>query len=148
MVGPNIELERVNMEPQNDTACFSYLEWQDIYKHERPYQIFVRLPPGQEDYPTTNLKFKINDKEVIHDVRGRETEFSLDNHGFIFREHPVNSDIFKDSESMEKCYLPAVEALLRQHVDGVDRVEFFDYRVSFSTDHRVKGHLFSIYWTN
>ena len=59
----------------------SYLQWQDKYLVEKPYDVFI---PESEDVPeenATNLAFNLGD-EVIRDIRSSSTKFTLAEHGF------------------------------------------------------------------
>jgi hypothetical protein len=125
-------LESPESSPQpNDThAPLKFLTWQPLYATEKPFQIFMNIPPHIPDQRTTNLVF--SDHVVpICDIRGRPPLKSIDEKGFVFRKHrtaiPVEGFLSRDT--VETRYLPEVEQLLRREVDGVDRVFFFDWRV-------------------
>lgn len=116
------------MTPQDVTTYLNFLQWQKLYEEEKPFQIFINIPEDAEDQRTTNLVFEKVSLQ-IHDVRGRSNEFSLDTNGFMYRRHTTEITSFSDRQSIDEDYLPEIEALLRQEVEGADRIFFFDWRV-------------------
>ena len=110
-------------------VSLSFLDWQDLYESEKPFQIFINIPRGAEDQRDTNLVFK-RMRLTVHDVRGLSTNFSLDTNGFIYRQHVFKTTDFAHRTSVEQSYLPEVEQMLKQEVEDVDRIFFFDWRVS------------------
>ena len=109
-------------------ASMKFLQWQSLYEVEKPFQIFINIPDHVEDKRTTNLVFEDNQLKV-KDVRASATDFSLDQHGFMYRNHETALRDFTNRKHVEESYLPEVESLLRQEADGVDEVFFFDWRV-------------------
>jgi hypothetical protein len=66
----------------------------------------------------------------IQDVRALTTITpSLDQHGFIYRQQKTNVKDFTQRALVEKFYLPEVESILREELQGADRIFFFDWRV-------------------
>ena len=61
---------------------------------------FERLPLAAERMP-------------IQDMRGRESEFSLDRHGFALVAAPTAVIDFHDRAEVERVYVPEVRALVR-----------------------------------
>lgn len=120
--------------PRDELAQLMYLDWQDLYNRERPFQVFcAEVPAGDGDLRTSNLAFKTGPQEVIHDVRGREESFSLDQHGFAFKKHGTwLTEKTLSQEAVENVYLPEMEQFIKNNVDDVDRVVFFDWRVRSS----------------
>lgn len=101
---------------------------------------YVEDPPAGE--PKRNLAS--NPQPVqIHDIRGRESEFSLDHDAFLPIPAPAptssrndNADLeeaeevnFDDEASITKTYYPEVTALLRRHVPGATRIVLFDHTI-------------------
>ena len=114
----------------DEEANLLYLDWQDLYNTEKPFQIFSVVPDSNLPYQrTTNLVFKEGSAEIIRDVRGTESQFTLDKHAFAFRECPTKLQNFGSAEDVENIYLPEVEALLKRELEGLDQVYFFDWRV-------------------
>lgn len=116
-------------EPSQDiTATLKFITWQPLYETEKPFQIFMNIPPDVADQRTTNLVFE--DHQVhIRDVRNTTQPASIDERGFIYRRHETSVTDFTSRDVVEKTYLPEVEQLLKDELEGVDKVFFFDWRV-------------------
>jgi hypothetical protein len=113
------------MPGENLNVTLKFLEWQQLYEEEKPFQIFINIPKDAEDQRDTNLVFE--DAEVhIEDVRTSERNFSLDETGFQFEKHVTSVKDFTNRKTVDEIYLPELEKLLRSKVDGIDRVFFFD----------------------
>ena len=116
--------------PLDETATLHYLKWQELYKIEKPYQLFSTVT--KQELPVrgaTNLEWTKGDVEIIHDVRGRASQFTLDSNGFAFLKVPTKFGNFDSSEQIERFYLPEVEDILFREVEGVDQIYFFDWRI-------------------
>jgi hypothetical protein len=111
-------------------ASFEFLEWQDLYLTEKPYEIFIELPEDMDVERRTNLKFKRQENIPIEDIRGNETKFNLDTHAFQVVRSPTTFTAFNDRHAVDTAYAAECEKLLRDHVPGVNRVYFFNWRVS------------------
>ncbi|CZR52359.1 uncharacterized protein PAC_02236 [Phialocephala subalpina] len=105
-----------------------FLKWQALYETEKPFQIFINIPPDATDQRTTNLLYE-NVDLIAKDVRYIDFQTSLDKNGFIYCKHQTHIENFNNREYVDKHYLPEVEALLRSKVDDVDRIFFFDWRL-------------------
>lgn len=116
-------------EAHTETSSLQFIKWNEVYKTEKPYQIFIDLPPST---PRTNVDFEARDV-VFRDIRGSEERFDLDTHGFMMRNVGEVEGLNEDPTTalMEKVYLPSVEELLKREVEGADRVKIFDWRVGF-----------------
>jgi hypothetical protein len=114
-------------EPHTETTSLQFIKWNEVYKTEKPYQIFIDLPPST---PRTNVVFESRDV-VFRDIRGSEETFDLDTHGFMMRNVGEVEGLNEDPTTvfMEQVYLPSVEELLKREVEGADRVKIFDWRV-------------------
>src|SRR4051812_9700442 len=116
----------------NEKARLGYLDWQERYLFEKPFQLF--MPINDAHVQRTNLVFEHGEPETIHDIRGDETNFTLDFNGF---EYCNNSTSMKNSDSIQKIeeiYLPEVESLIRDRINDVEEVYFFDWRVCWLQD--------------
>ncbi len=116
------------MTTEHITSDLKFLHWQKLYEEEKPFQIFINIPEDAEDQRNTNLVFEKVSLQ-IQDVRNHPNEFSLDTHGFVYRQHAMNAINFSDQQSVRENYLPEMEVLLQQEVEGADRIFFFDWRV-------------------
>lgn len=112
-------------------VALSFLSWQDLYATEKPFQIFIDIPKEADDQRDNNLVFE-KAMVKIRDVRHTSIDQSLDTNGFVYRKHKSRTTDFTQKESVERDYLPEVECLLRKEMDNVDRVFFFDWRVSLA----------------
>lgn len=119
-----------------------FLHWQPLYETEKPFQLFVNIPPEAEDQRTTNLVFE-DVALPIQDVRGISNDWNIDEKGFVYRRHETNATLedFGSRKAVEQIYLPEVEDLLRKELEGVDRVFFFDWRVSLILVHFMQFQL-------
>ncbi|KAI0013193.1 hypothetical protein F4779DRAFT_564397 [Xylariaceae sp. FL0662B] len=91
---------------------------------------YVDKPPAGE--PQRNVE--TNPQEVqIEDIRGRESEFTLDRDAFeLVRDVTSSADPptdFSDDASVAASYYPEVEALLLSRIPGANRVFIFDHTV-------------------
>ena len=108
-----------------------FLKWQELYEIEKPFQVFINIPSHVKDRRTTNLVFE--DVQVnIRDVRYLPNSFDLNQHGFTYIKHTTNVQCFTDRAAVEEQYLPEIEKLIRSNLEDVDRVHFFDWRVSWA----------------
>lgn len=107
--------------PRDMEASFKFIKWQDLYETEKPFQIFANLPDDATDKRFSNLDWEDTPTRVA-DLRGCEEQYSLDANGFTVVKHKSRTSSFADRESIEREYLPEVEALLRERLEGVDKV--------------------------
>lgn len=114
-----------------ETGSIKFLKWSTLYEHERPFQIFTELRADSEDQRHTNLSWE-EKTVIIEDFRGQAQEFQLDSHGFSSCHIPGFMEL-TDKNIIEQQYLPAVENLLRAHLEDVGTVFIFDWRVSYQT---------------
>lgn len=113
----------------NERARLTYLKWDKLYETEKPFQIFVPLPDDVEDSRTDNLIFESEEEQEILDIRGSESQFSLDDNGFQIVSSGTKMDAFDSKAKIEDVYLPELVELLQRHVAGADRIVFFNWRV-------------------
>jgi hypothetical protein len=116
-------------EPKDERVHLRYFQWQPIFEKVKPYELLIEVPEG---YPMTNFSITpAEDAETIHDLRSSElSSFTLDQHGFCVREQPLSITVF-DKHTVEGVYLPQIESLIREVVEDVGEVFFFDWRVGF-----------------
>ena len=107
-----------------------FLQWQGLYKEEKPFEIVTDFVQGSENR-RTNLLFGTNGEQTIEDVRGREgNRFALDSHGFAYRAKPCRFDDYGNKQRILEEYLPWAELIIKQEVGDVGRVFIFDWRVN------------------
>jgi hypothetical protein len=115
--------------PRDELVSLTYLQWQELYEREKPFQIFSQLPPDAEDQRPTNLVFWNAPAEIIKDMRGMEANFKLDQNGFITRQQEMPKTDLMTEQAVRNEYIPSIEELLRREVDGVDYIYCFDWGV-------------------
>lgn len=89
---------------------------------------YVEQPP--EGLPQRN--FGNFDVQVpITDIRGRESEYTLDKDAFMVVSNvPESAERdFVDDESIKRNYYPEVEKLLLDHVPGSNKIFIFDHTI-------------------
>ncbi|KAI0431314.1 hypothetical protein F5Y09DRAFT_304953 [Xylaria sp. FL1042] len=89
---------------------------------------YVDAPPAGE--PQHNVE-KHWQEVTIEDVRGRESEFTLDRDAFqIIQNVPESKETeFTDDASIKANYYPEVEKLLLDHIPGSNRIFLFDHTI-------------------
>ncbi|EPS97536.1 hypothetical protein FOMPIDRAFT_1128214 [Fomitopsis schrenkii] len=98
---------------------------------EAPYN-FVNEPPvgtlrsnvGVDPHPV-----------VVHDARGRESEFHIDINGFQYVKYPSVEKEFDNDARIEDVYYKEVEELLKKEV-GAKRVFIFDHTIRYAQEDR------------
>lgn len=106
-------------------AKLNYIRWEDEFRTEKPYEFISQAPEG---CPRKNFTLAASPEQAIHDIRGSEELFNLDDHGFQIVRQELGA-IPTDQEGIEKEYLPKVIDLL-QNIDPGAEVVIFDWRVS------------------
>ncbi|KAI5800600.1 hypothetical protein FPQ18DRAFT_315434 [Pyronema domesticum] len=109
----------------DELTSLRYLKPLPLYTHSKPYYIFETLPSGIKN---TNLEYEDGPAQLITDIRGQESEFTLKEHGFEFiKWEPPELDWGNEKE-LYKIYFPAVrkclEALLGEEVKRWELYEF------------------------
>ncbi len=69
--------------------------------------------PTYVDRPETYNRPFVTHPATIHDLRGREDEFSLDKQGFQLVKHTSVEKDFLDDEHIKAVYYPETEQLLK-----------------------------------
>jgi len=91
---------------------------------ETPYQYVYEPPEGvQKNNIGTDPQ-----PVVVHDARGRESEFSIDTSGFQFVKHVSAEKEFLDEERIKTVYYQEVENILKKET-GAKRVFIFDHTI-------------------
>lgn len=114
---------------KTEIARFSYLKWQKLYETEKPFQVFSSISLDAEEQRSTNLVFEDGEPQTVYDIRGREAEFDLDQNGFAVLKQAMPKANLSTEEGLRAEYLPHIEKLLRENVDGVDEAICFDWGV-------------------
>ncbi|KAG6009345.1 hypothetical protein E4U21_002653 [Claviceps maximensis] len=87
---------------------------------------YVALPP--KGLPQRNFRLVPHDT-LLTDVRGRESEFSLEHDAFqvIVDQPPTPESVFDNDDTIRAKYYPEVEQLLLKSVPGATQVVIFDH---------------------
>ncbi|PSN65426.1 hypothetical protein BS50DRAFT_636193 [Corynespora cassiicola Philippines] len=85
-------------------------------------------PWGKVDGPGTSFTLKDYTRDV-HDLRGREGDFTTDNAGFAVYTSPAKEKLFTDEAAVREGYYKEVEALLREKLPGIKKVVIFDHTI-------------------
>ncbi|KAH7321067.1 hypothetical protein B0I35DRAFT_428479 [Stachybotrys elegans] len=89
---------------------------------------YVDTPPAGK--PQRNFDY-VDSPVTIQDIRGRESDFSLDRDAFqIVTDVPPSAEPdFLDDDSIKKNYYPEVEKLLLDTIPGSNRIHLFDHTI-------------------
>lgn len=72
----------------------------------------------------------MNDYErTLHNIRGREKEFTTDNSGFAVYNSPAKEKTFTEDAAVREGYYQEVENMLKQKLPGVKKVVIFDHTI-------------------
>ncbi|KAJ6117093.1 hypothetical protein N7512_006818 [Penicillium capsulatum] len=115
-------------------------------KHVNAELVFWRHPDHQpviSDFTKSNPEEcmaagkKLDERHCVHvqDLRGRESQFTLNRHGFQYVEHAMPGlDKVEDEEHVKNVIIPKTEQLVQQ-VTGARKTITFTHRVRcFATD--------------
>ncbi|KAI5814421.1 hypothetical protein BZA77DRAFT_318827 [Pyronema omphalodes] len=113
----------------DETAVLNYIKDLPLYENEKPYHIFAAIP---RDAKRTNIEYERGPEQPITDIRGRESEFTLDKQGFTFKLWTPPQLDWKNEQEINEKYFPAVKKLLCELLSStqdVKRCELFSWRM-------------------
>ena len=116
------------MASHDEEASLMYILWDDLFKTEKPFQIFTPIPEDAVDQRRANIHFACGRPEKITDARPTMDSYSIDTNGFAFRNYPTQMQRFDDENDIDNHYLPELEWLLRDELGDLDEICFFDWR--------------------
>lgn len=121
---------QIRMSFGNIEVGIFYLKRLELYKREKPFEIFIRIPISAPDQRSKNTEFESR-LTPLFDIRGSERQFNLDDHGFAVRRFDVALPSLEEiqQEFLKEHYFPEVERFVKREVGGVDRLSFFGFRV-------------------
>lgn len=98
------------------------------YDHEKPYRL--RYDPG-DAIPRTNCETDVQKGIIVHDIRGREAEYTLNRNGFqvVRLDSKLTPDDFHDRAKVKAVYYQELKDLLKRTL-GAKRVEVLEHGVS------------------
>jgi hypothetical protein len=89
---------------------------------------YTGKPWNKVDGPGTSFK-QVFYERPLENIRGREHEFGTDISGFAVYNAPAKEKVFTDDAAVRSGYYAEVEALLRDRIPGIKRVEVFDHTI-------------------
>ncbi|EGO61614.1 hypothetical protein NEUTE1DRAFT_120518 [Neurospora tetrasperma FGSC 2508] len=108
-------------------ARLNYIQWEAKFLTEKPYEFISQAPEG---CPRKNFTLATSPEQTIHDIRGSEELFNLDDHAFQVVRQEIGA-IPTDQKGIECDYLPKIVELL-QSIDPGAEVVVFDWRLRTS----------------
>lgn len=107
------------------TGIFKYIDPASYDPHAtEPF----KKPWGKVDGP--GYSYKLTDRQrSVDNIRGHESEFSIDTSGFAVYNSPAEEKSFTDHTQVTTGYYAEVEKLLRQKLPGVKKVVVFDHTI-------------------
>ncbi|KAL9132721.1 MAG: hypothetical protein Q9175_006100 [Cornicularia normoerica] len=109
-----------------------YLRRLDLYKSEpgeKPFSINIPINhlPGARQ---SNVEYEYVEGISVTDIRGRESDFSLDIHGFELAQQkiPYAYDDFEDTSLITRTYVKHMEHWMKEHFQA-EEVLIFDHQV-------------------
>lgn len=108
-----------------------------------PYNYIGPPPPGTAQSNLSSDSHTV----TIHDLRGKESSFSLDRQAFLPLPSvpaPQDTDFLSDA-SITTTYYPAVEALLRHALPGIKQVYIFDHTVRHGGESAHRGPVLRVH---
>ncbi|MCJ1384888.1 hypothetical protein MMC17_008006 [Xylographa soralifera] len=118
---------------QDLKANLRYFKWNEKFETEKPYEIVSTYSNDLGAFPPTNVNREDWDvrERLIKDVRGTESYYQLDTHGFTYRSTDSTFSAFYDKEKVGNEYLPrVVYPFLKANVDNADEIYISSWRAS------------------
>ncbi|KAK3402545.1 hypothetical protein B0T20DRAFT_449596 [Sordaria brevicollis] len=112
-------------------ARLNYIQWENKFLTEKPYEFISQAPEG---CPRKNFTLAPSPEQTIHDMRGSEGLFNLDDHAFQVVKQQLGV-IPTDQEGIEHEYLSKIVDLL-ESIDPGAEVVIFDWRLRTSDESR------------
>lgn len=107
-----------------------------------PY-FYTFTPP--DGVPASNLR---SDDQIvtIHDLRGIESEFSLDKQGFTAIPNvPSTETEFVSEEQIKSVYYSEIEAILKAAIPGIEEVVMFDHTIRRTEKDAARGPVMRVH---
>lgn len=65
----------------------------------------------------------------VHNIRGKENEFTTDNSGFAVYNIPAKEKLFVDDATVRESYYPEVEEVLKKTHPSIKKIHIFDHTI-------------------
>ena len=113
-----------------------FLQRDPKHETEKPYKL--QYDPGN-DLPRRNCVDELREGIVIHDMRAKEHDFTLDSNGFCIMklESQLHPEDFDDDSKIREVYYSELKLLLKTKL-GAKRIEILEHGV------RKRHHTFPI----
>lgn len=98
-----------------------------VFKHIDPTS-YTGKPWTKVDGPGMSYR-QTDHPRPVHNLRGRESDFSTDTSGFAVYTSPAHEKLFTDDAAVRGGYYAEVETLLRRTHPGVKKVHIFDHTI-------------------
>ena len=85
-------------------------------------------PWTKVDGPGKSFK-ELDYQRPVHNIRGKEQEFTTENSGFAVYNQPANEKLFTDDSAVRDGYYKEVEEILKKTQSGVKKVVIFDHTI-------------------
>lgn len=89
---------------------------------------YTGKPWTKVDGPGSSFQLADHDR-TVHDIRGKEKEFTTDNSGFAVYDDPAQEKAFTDDATVRNGYYQEVETMLRKRLPGIKKVVIFDHTI-------------------
>lgn len=105
----------------------SFIKDLPLYHTEKPYFVVIEEGEGKAPSTDTNLELAPVRGIPLQDVRGRESEFTLECNGFKYLKHKTHASA-DDEEDNWVAYSQEMARLIQEEC-GAEKVICYDYRV-------------------
>jgi hypothetical protein len=107
------------LHPRDVKAQLHYLSpGLEFTKNRPPVQVVSREATARD--PRTTVRLAQGPPETIHDVRGREHEFSLDRNGFMYVRNRCNFENWESREGIWTGYIEELKELVAKELGGTE----------------------------
>lgn len=105
-----------------------YLKRLELYAREKPYMFAFDV--SSRGANNTNHEYEVRLVSMA-DMRGRESQFVLDTHGFEIQHLPtaLQSQDFDNGEIVRSTYYPEIESLIRTKFPSAYKIHIFSHLV-------------------
>lgn len=109
-------------------ASIHFLAHNELYLTEQPYSLRYT---GEDRIARTNIVLDRHDDILIHDIRGRESDFSLGKNGFTISQmySRMQYHDFDDPDRVIAIYLTEIASHLKELL-GARHVQVYEHLVS------------------
>jgi hypothetical protein len=110
-----------------------------IYDSEKPFTIQRVIEGWEGEIPRTNLQEE-HFTTSIQDIRGRESDFSLEENGFMIlrMDSSLSYEDFAEPAKVEKVYCQEVATRLLEHFETAAAVQVSDIQASHTKSETVE----------